>query len=178
MTPQSQQCSAFQPGSALYRPPQHHFRGSLGRFATGVAVVTFDSPRGRHGLTVNSFTSVSMEPPLVQISLQRTVRSHDLIRGVPFTVNVLGAEQEPLAWQFAGRPAVDPVWIDGEFAPRLAGTLSYFECTPWAEYDAGDHTLFLGEVRNFDYRQGDALGFINGRFTTIPESAVGHELLF
>lgn len=167
----------FQPGSPLYRPAQHFFRGSLGRFATGVAIVTFDAPERRHGLTVNSFTSASMDPPLVLVSIQRTVRAHDLLRGRPFTVNVLGAEQESLAMQFAGKPTLEPTWIEGEHAPRLADVLSYFECTPWAEYDAGDHTLFLGEVRSYDYRSGDGLGFVNGRFTQISESLLGHESL-
>lgn len=174
---------SFQPESPLYRPPAHFLRGSLGRFATGVAVVTFDGidddgrPR-RHGITINSFTSVSMDPPLVLISLQRTVRSHDRIRGRNFTINVLGAEQEHVAMHFAGRPNHDPVWIDGDVAPRLAGSLSHFECTPWAEYDGGDHTLFIGRVESFDYRHGDALAFLNGAFTPIADRAVGHESLF
>jgi flavin reductase (DIM6/NTAB) family NADH-FMN oxidoreductase RutF len=175
------QRGAFGPESKLYRPPQHFFRGSLGRFATGVAVVTFDSaptaegPGIRHGITVNSFTSVSMEPPLVLVSIARSTRAHDELVGRPFTVNVLGAEQEMLATHFAGRPSGEPVWVEGELAPRLAGVLSYFECMPWASYDGGDHTLYLGEVKNFDYRTGDALGFVNGRFTAIPEYLLGVE---
>lgn len=62
-------------------------------------------------------------------------------------------------------------------SPPASRSLCYFECTPWAEYDGGDHTLFLGEVQNFDYREGDALGFVSGQFTTIPQSAPGHEAL-
>lgn len=173
----------FGPESKLYRPAAHFFRGSLGRFATGVAIVTFDAvdERGdavRQGITVNSFTSVSMTPPLVLVSIQRSVRSHDLLRDRPFTINVLGAEQQSLALHFAGRPQLDPAWVDGEIAPRLSGVLSWFACRPWAEYDGGDHTLFLGEVEDFDYRSGDALGFVNGRFTTVHESVEGHESLF
>ena len=168
---------SFGPESKLYRPKQHHFRGSLGRFATGVAVVTFDGPSGRHGITVNSFTSVSMDPPLVLVSIARTTRAHDELTGRPFTVNVLGAEQEAIASHFAGKPTAEPLWVEGETAPRLSGVLSYFQCTPWAVYDGGDHTLFLGEVQDFDYRAGDALGFVNGRFTTIPEYLLGHEAL-
>ncbi|NYE21152.1 flavin reductase (DIM6/NTAB) family NADH-FMN oxidoreductase RutF [Microbacterium immunditiarum] len=173
----------FRPDSALYRPPVHFFRGSLGRFATGVAVVTFDAEESdgrsrRQGITVNSFTSVSMDPPLVLVSIQRSVRSHDLLAGRPFAINVLGAEQRVVAEHFAGRPSLDPVWIEGRFAPRLCDALSHFECTPWAAYDGGDHTLFLGEVQEFDYRRGDALGFVNGQFCTIPEQTSGHEPLF
>ncbi len=173
----------FSPESKLYRPLAHFFRGSLGRFATGVAIVTFDgvdddgAPK-RHGITVNSFTSVSMDPPLVLVSIQRTVRTHAMLTARPFTVNILGAEQQALAMHFAGRPQAEAVWEEGDHAPRLAGVLSWFECTPWAEYDGGDHTLFVGEVQDFDYRSGDALGFVNGQFTTIHESVSGHESLF
>ena len=116
--------------SAVLRPHEQHFRGSLGRFATGVAVVTFDTDQGRHGITVNSFTSVSLEPPLVLVSIARTTKSHDELAGRPFTVNVLGAEQRALASNFGGTPTGEPRWVEGTVAPRLAGVLSYFECTP------------------------------------------------
>jgi flavin reductase len=172
--------TAFGPESPLYRPTVHFLRGCLGRFATGVAVVSFPQPGGRpRGVTVNSFTSVSIDPPLILVALQRTSWSHSLLRGRSFTVNVLGAEQRELAVHFAGkpRPTLQPRWADGTHAPRLDGSLSYFECTPWAEYDGGDHTLFLGEVQQFDYRDGDALGFVNGQFTVIPQSTAGHEAL-
>ncbi len=210
------QSPAFGPGSPLYRPPAHFLRGCLGRFATGVAVVGFTEPGGGpRGVTVNSFTSVSLEPPLILVALQRTASSHDLLRGRGFTVNVLGAEQRELALRFAGgkqgqhsaggkqgqhsaggkqgqhsaggkqgqhsagkpQPSPRPAWTEGEHAPRLAGSLCYFECTPWAEYDGGDHTLFLGEIQHFGYRDGDALGFVSGQFTTIPQSIAGHEAL-
>lgn len=189
MTATFAQSPAFGPQSPLYRPPAHFLRGCLGRFATGVAVVTFIDPDGDpHGITVNSFTSVSLDPPLILVALQRTVRSHDLLRDRCYTVNVLGAEQRELALRFAGgernqhsagqpQASLRPAWTDGEHAPRIAGSLCYFECAPWAEYNGGDHTLFLGEVRRFDYRDGDALGFVNGQFTTIPQSTAGHEAL-
>ncbi|HWL60503.1 MAG TPA: flavin reductase family protein [Microbacteriaceae bacterium] len=163
------------PESAAINPRQ--LRNSLGRFATGVAVIVFDALgddgwEERRGLTVNSFTSVSMDPPLVLVSLQRTLRSHDLLRGRPFSINILGADQREVAMHFAGRPGeprVVPHWVPGEFAPGLADALATFECLPWAEYDGGDHTLFLGEVQRVSSRPGDALGFAFGAFTTIPE---------
>lgn len=157
------------------RPRAHHFRGSLGRFATGVAIVTFDGVTKRHGITVNSFTSVSMEPPLVLVSIARNSKAHDELAGRPFSVNILGAEQQQLALHFAGRPGPEPRWIEGDIAPRLAGVLAYFECKPWAAYDGGDHTLYVGEVVDFNYRNGDALAFANSAFTTIPESQLGME---
>ena len=156
-------------------PRAHHFRGSLGRFATGVAIVTFDGVTKRHGITVNSFTSVSMDPPLVLVSIARTTKAHDELAGRPFTVNILGAEQRQLAMHFAGRPGPEPLWVEGETAPRLSSVLAYFECKPWAAYDGGDHTLYIGEVVDFNYRNGDALAFANSTFTTIPESQLGME---
>jgi flavin reductase len=174
-TPQQKADTApGRPGSVL-RSRAHHFRGSLGRFATGVAIVTFDGVSKRHGITVNSFTSVSMEPPLVLVSIARTTRAHDELASRPFTVNILGAEQRTLAMHFAGKPGQDPLWVEGEVAPRLAGVLAFFECRPWAAYDGGDHTLYLGEVVDFNYRSGDALAFANSSFTTIPESQLGVE---
>jgi len=147
-----------------------------------VVVVAFDCVDGqgapmRQGITVNSFTSVSLDPPLVLVSLQRTARSHDLLSGRAFSINILGAEQEQLARHFAGRPAIEPRWLEGSIAPCLADVVGTFQCLPWAEYDGGDHTLFLGEVVRFTYRTGDTLGFSNGRFVPIPEGQFGEELM-
>lgn len=95
-------------------------RSCLSRFVTGVTVVTFDGPRGRSGLTINSFTSVSLDPALVLVAVARTARSHGDLSGRAFCVNVLGAEQEATARFFAGRPAAEPGWLDHPVAPRLA----------------------------------------------------------
>ena len=151
-------------------------RSCLGRFATGVAVVTFKAEDGPRGFTVNSFTSVSLDPPLVLVSVARTARSHDALRGRPFCVNVLGAEQEPLARLFAGGGSGTAItWHEGEIAPRLAGVLAHLECRPWRAYDGGDHTLFLGEVASFAYRDGDALAYHSSRFTSIADVQLGIE---
>jgi flavin reductase len=157
--------------------PDRSLRGCLGRFATGVAVVSFDAEHGRHGITVNSFTSVSIEPPLILVSVARDARSHDLLRDRCFCVNVLGAEQEAIARRFAGGAETELAWLEGEHAPRLAGVLAHLECTPWRAYDGGDHTLFLGEVAGFDYRDGDALAYHTSRFHTIAEPELGIEHL-
>ena len=154
-------------------------RSCLARFATGVAVVAVDGPDGRHGLTVNSFTAVSLEPPLVLVALLKTARGHDFFLGRPFGVNVLGAEHEALARHFAGRPQLERVqWDDRSAAPRLNEALAFFDCNPWAAYDGGDHTLVVGEVTHFDYRDGDALGYFCGRFVALPSPVLGFEFLF
>jgi flavin reductase len=152
-------------------------RSCLSRFVTGVAVVTFDGPRGRSGLTVNSFTSISLNPPLVLVSVARGARSHDELPGRAFCVNVLGAEQEAIACLFADPPAGEHAWLDHPVAPRLAGSLAWLACQPWREYDGGDHTLFVGLVADFGHRDGDALGYANSRFTVFAEPTYGHEFL-
>jgi flavin reductase (DIM6/NTAB) family NADH-FMN oxidoreductase RutF len=156
---------------------ERSLRSCLARFATGVAVVSFDTPEERRGITVNSFTSVSLEPPLVLVAVAKRARSHDALFGRPFCVNVLGAEQEALARSFAGGPPAELHWKEGEYAPRLAGTLANLECTPWKTYDGGDHTLFLGEVESFEYRVGDALAYMSSSYRTIAEQELGFEYL-
>jgi flavin reductase (DIM6/NTAB) family NADH-FMN oxidoreductase RutF len=154
-------------------------RSGLARFATGVAVAVVDGPDGRHGLTINSFTAVSLEPPLVLISVLKRARGHDFFLGRPFAINVLGSEQETVALHFAGRPQLDDVnWEGGPGTKRLAGALAFFECAPWAAYDGGDHTLVVGEVTDFDYWAGDALGYFCGRFVRWDAPVFGIEFLF
>lgn len=153
------------------------FRSGLARFATGVTVVSFATDGGSHGFTVNSFNSVSLDPPLIMVGVARTAYAHDVLPGREFVVNVLGAEQRALASHFAGHGGGNPVWtVDGE-APRLADAVAYFRCVPWRVYDGGDHTLHLGRVTEFDYRDGDLLGFAAGRFVTIGEPSLGIEHL-
>jgi flavin reductase (DIM6/NTAB) family NADH-FMN oxidoreductase RutF len=157
-------------------PPQS-LRSCLGRFATGVVVVTFEAADRPRGITVNSFTSVSMEPPLVLVSVARKARAHDALLDRPFCVNVLGGHQEDLARQFAGSGGANVAWASHDGVPRLAGVLAHLECRPWRTYDGGDHTLFIGEVVDFDYRDGDALAFHGSQFTRIADDQLGIEYL-
>jgi len=154
-------------------------RAGLCRFGTGVCVVTMRSDDDLQGLTVNAFTAVSLTPPLVLVSIDRRAKGHDLLAGREFTVNVLGAEQEAVARHFSGDPHPESVhWAHGACAPRLSGALATFVCRPWRSYDGGDHTLFLGQVVELDYRDGDALGFVQSRFATLPAGALGIEHIF
>jgi len=151
-------------------------RGCLGRFATGVCVVTVATPDGPHGLTVNSFTAVSLDPPLVLVSISRRARGHALVAGRRFGINILGAEQELVARHFAGDPQPGAVhWQENEFAPRLAGTLASIGCRHWQIHNGGDHTLYLGRVVEFEYRSGSALGYAYSRFTQVEEPVLGLE---
>jgi flavin reductase len=158
-------------------PNARSLRSCLGRFATGVVVVSFDGQDGPRGITVNSFTSVSVDPPLVLVSVARRARAHDLLIDAPFCVNVLAAEQEQIAGRFAGSGDGPVHWVPDTQVPRLAGVLAHLECRPWRHYDGGDHTLFLGQVTDFAYRDGDALAFHTSRFTAIVDEQLGIESL-
>lgn len=156
---------------------RRRLRAGLSRFTTGVTVVTFHGPDGPRGFTVNSFTSVSLNPPLILVGVARGARAHSDLPGRHFAVNVLGAEQVSLAKHFAGHDGAAPSWLESGEAPTLAGSLATFQCRPWHRCAAGDHTLHLGIVTAFDYRSGDLLGFVNGRFATVTEPVDGIEYL-
>ena len=163
---------------ALAPPSPGALRACVSRFATGVTVVTYEGEDGPRGTTMNSFTSVSAEPPLVLVSVARRARCHVQLLGRPFCVNILGAEQESLARQFAGaRGAAEPRWAEGARVPRLANPLAWVECAPWHAYDGGDHTLVLGRVTDLGHRDGDALTYAWSRFGAAVEAADGIEYL-
>ncbi len=142
-------------------------RRCLGHFTTGVTVITCAGVDGAaHGATVNAFTAVSLEPPLVLVSLDRRSKLCSLLEAKPFTVNVLEAAQKDLALHFAGRPNQDVVWDEPNAcgAPQLVGALAHIACTPWQHYDGGDHVLYLGEVQEFRLHEGNPLLFHTGKF--------------
>lgn len=147
-------------------------RYCLGHFTTGVTVVTCRADDRFHGVTINAFTAVSLDPPLVLVSLERSTRACRYLETTPFVVNVLTAEQRDLAVHFAGRPQNDVTieWEEDQLAPRLVGCLGYISCTPWATYDGGDHVLHLGQVRHVECREGEPLVFYQGRFRQVGET--------
>ncbi|MCH7320398.1 flavin reductase family protein [Solibacillus sp. MA9] len=140
-------------------------RQAFGKFPTGVTVVTWFDDVGINGITVNSFTSVSLEPPLALISIDKKANSYEQLQNKPFTINVLADDQEAIAWQFAGRPQeeLDISWNKEGDSPSIAGASGYFKCKHWKQYDAGDHVLFVGEITEFDRRSGDSLTFFEGK---------------
>ncbi len=149
---------------------QRQLRDALGSFATGVTVITTVTPEGRRvGLTANSFTSVSLDPPLVLWSLKKNSASLDVFRrATHFAINVLTRQQEALCFRFASKVdgdrfdgvALEPSRFD---LPLLADSLARFECSKHHEVEAGDHVMFLGRVEDFCKGQGDALIFSGGR---------------
>lgn len=131
------------------------FRQTLGRFATGITVVTTINPAGGyHGITVNSFTSVSLTPPLVLICIDKSTEAHRILpqSGI-FCANILHEDQQFLSDRFAGRePDNSKPFEDialrtaATGAPIFEGSLGFVDCRIVQAYDGGDHTIFLGEV--------------------------------
>ncbi|MEN3316537.1 MAG: hypothetical protein V7605_2771 [Acidimicrobiaceae bacterium] len=146
------------------------YRQVLGHFATGVTVVTTADDGRPAGLAVNSFTSVSLAPPLVGFCVARTSTTWPRIRTAgSFCVNILAEDQEDLCRAFAGRSAdrfVGVGWRPARSgAPILAGGLAWLDCTVEVEHDAGDHILVLGRVREMGVdHEGTPLVFYRGGY--------------
>lgn len=146
------------------------FRQVLGRFATGVTVVTGLARGEPVGLAVNSFTSVSLEPPLVAFCVAERSRTWPRLRSEGnFCVNILAEDQEALSRAFAGRPPdrfLGVGWRPGRSgAPILAGVVAWIECAVEAEHAAGDHVIVVGRVQDLDVgHEGRPLVFYRGGY--------------
>ena len=160
---------SFQPDADMTRT----LRDAFGTFATGVTVVTCPSDMGPVAITANSFSSISLEPPLVMWAPSKASRRYPAFsRASHFAVHVLGAEQRDLcdkvvADGFALRDLACTENAQG--VPLLEGALSRFECRTHAEHDAGDHTIILGEVERVTLGSGPALAFFGGKFIDLTQ---------
>jgi len=152
-------------------PPR--FRQLLGRFATGVAVVTARTEDGRDvGMTANSVSSVSLIPPLVAVNVDRTADLHVVLETASrWVVNILAADQEELSRRFAVR---GPERFEGIGHRRgtggiavLDGIVAHLECERWAAYPGGDHTIFVGRLTGGDPGEGSPLLYFRGGYATL-----------
>jgi len=148
------------------------FRTALGRYATGVTVVTAPSPDGPIGITANSFASVSIDPALVLWSPAKASARHDaFVDAEHFNIHVLAAEQEHVCAAFVRRKfGFEGLGWDltERGVARLHDCLAVFECRRVATHDAGDHTIVIGEVDTAYERPGRPLIFANGAFVDGP----------
>jgi flavin reductase (DIM6/NTAB) family NADH-FMN oxidoreductase RutF len=148
-------------------------RQALGHYATGVAVVTARAPDGSPvGLTCNSFTSVSLDPPLVQWSIARASRFHaTLCAAGHFAVHVLEHGQLAIGRQFASRQPdrFEGVEVEEGLAglPLLRRYHARFQCLAHARHEAGDHTILVGRVLRFEAREGEPLVFYRGGYPAL-----------
>lgn len=135
---------------------RRRFRGALGMFATGIAVVTTRTPAGEPiGLTVNSFNSVSLDPPLVVWSLANELPSRMLFEGCEYyAINVLAEDQIELSQRFASRLGEKFAGLQFESGiggvPLLEGCCARFVCRNTVRHPGGDHVVFISEVADFD----------------------------
>lgn len=153
-------------------------RQAFGSFATGVTIVTTTDSQGQPvGLTANSFTSVSLEPPLVLFCLDRNSSSLPRFqRSCVFGINVLSSDQQELSSRFVKRGEdrfKDVSWaLRDTGVPVIEGAAATFECDSHATVDAGDHIVFIGRVRRFDfYAQREPLLYFQGRYRQIAGMA-------
>lgn len=154
---------------------RNELRRVMGHFATGVTVITTRSKDGKpYGLTANAFTSVSLDPPLLLVSVDKKAESYPYFEesGV-FTVNILADDQESLSRRFAvsGGPKFEGVAYraGANGAAILDGALAYIECKLAATYPGGDHTLYLGEVQEAGTVEGKPLLFFRGGYRAIGD---------
>jgi flavin reductase (DIM6/NTAB) family NADH-FMN oxidoreductase RutF len=149
--------------------PPDLMRRAMGRFVTGVSLVMAEGPEGPCGMTINSLTWISREPPIVLISLTHGTRTADAVNAAgAFSVNILGRRHERLAQHFAqpggDRFAGQTVHRGESGQPVVPNALSHLECVIQQQITAGDHTISLGLVTHASYQDGDPLIYYSGRF--------------
>jgi len=148
-------------------------RDAFGSFATGVTVVTTLEPNGTpRGFTANSFTSVSLDPPLLLICVAKTAFSCETFCNAPhFAVNVLSESQRDVSGLFASRETdkfAQINWTAGPTGmPVLPGSLCCFHCEQYRRIDAGDHIVLMGEITDFEVNDGAPLGYHRGSYFSI-----------
>lgn len=149
------------------------FRDALGMFATGIAVVATRAPNGHPiGLTVNSFNSVSLDPPLIVWSMARHLANRPVFEACEYySVNVLSAEQQDLSQRFASRSDDKFAGLDFDEGlygvPLLRDCCARFECRNTTRHDGGDHLVFLSEVVRFDREPRAPLIYYSGAYRSL-----------
>ncbi len=151
------------------------FRNIAGTFATGVTIVTITSTSGKPtGMTVNSFTSVSLDPPLVLITVGDHASMYEEFKHVSaFAVNILSEQQEELSRTFASKGADRfagvPYTQGVSGSPILPDVLGYFDCEVYDRHQAGDHLIIVGRVVDGRVSDGNPLLFVRGQYKTVHE---------
>ncbi|HLR70513.1 MAG TPA: flavin reductase family protein [Pseudogracilibacillus sp.] len=146
------------------------FRQAMGTFATGVTVITTEVTGKVHGMTANAFMSVSLDPKLVLVSIDKNAQMLDKIREVgKYAVNVLANDQQEYAMIFAGQTKGDKKVTFGRLNdhPVLKEALLKVTCDVDAIHEAGDHILFVGAVTDFTMENGEPLLFYGGKYRTL-----------
>lgn len=153
----------------------HDYRNALGKFGTGVAIVTSKTTDDLPvGVTINSFNSVSLDPPIVLWSLNKQSPSLKAFDDTGrFVIHVLSKDQVDLSKRFSSRIEEKFANVEYEFGdlgvPLIPACAAIFECTTWQRQQVGDHILFLGLVENFKSTEKEALLYYKGRYASCTE---------
>jgi flavin reductase (DIM6/NTAB) family NADH-FMN oxidoreductase RutF len=139
------------------------FKDVMARIPTAVAVITSAGSDGFRGVTVSSFCSLSLSPPLILACIDVSIQSHDILAAADaYVVNVLSREQTFFAEQFSGQtPLADPRFtrvphsLSARGIPKIHDCIAWIECRPWARYRGGDHNIFVGEVEQLELGGAD-----------------------
>ena len=154
------------------------YRQALGRFATGIAVITIMTENGPIGMTVNSFASVSLNPPLVLWSPDKSSKRYEaFMNATHFAVHVLSDEQKDVCDGFARNAFAFsdfPHENNQHGVPLLKGCVAIFECRQYQCLDGGDHTIILGEVEQARYKKANSLIFAHGSFSQTTNAQLDH----
>ncbi len=150
-------------------PDSRAFRDAMGRFATGVTVITTRTESGIRGMTANGFMSVSLDPALVLVSLGDCAMAGHLEQGDRYGVTLLAANQEATSKHFGGRrqPGLDIEFAEYGQHVFVPGGLAEIGCRIVDRHRAGDHTLYIGEVEHLEYRDGAPLLFYTGGYRAL-----------
>lgn len=147
------------------------FRNAMGKFATGVTVITTEVDGITHGMTANAFMSVSLNPKLIVVSIGEKASMLEKIKSSgKYAVNVLSAQQQELSMNFAGqmKESLDVQFDSLNGFPVLPGAIVQVVCDVVSEYTEGDHTLFIGKVLDLHVEDHEPLLYYNGGYRSLP----------
>ncbi len=149
-----------------------HFRLAMSHFASGVTVVTTEHDGQMYGMTVASFASLSLHPPLVMVCIERSVKTHDAIAAAgKYGVSILSSAQAGISSKFASRSDDKFTGVElvpGDLSvPLIADSLTAIECRLYDQLPGGDHTIFIGEVMAIHTREGDPLLYFRSGYREI-----------
>ena len=148
------------------------FKQVLRRFPSGVTVVTVKNGTEVHGITVSAFISVSIDPELILVSIGKQARAHPMLEASKeFGVSILSSKQAGISNHFANwGKKTEPEFEDLGGFPVIKNALAQLHCTNYNQYDAGDHSLFIGKVENLNYSEGKPLVFYSGQYRKLKKN--------
>ncbi|MED1467468.1 flavin reductase family protein [Bacillus salipaludis] len=148
------------------------FRNVMGSFATGITIITTEVKGTAHGMTANAFVSVSLNPKLILVSIDKRAKMLGFLQeSKRFAVSFLASEQQAESMRFAGQKKDEDPYIFERFGelPVIKGALANVVCTVFNQVEAGDHVLFIGEVQDLQVKDGEPLIYFKGKYRELKD---------